>query len=223
MRHALVFPYGRSAIYACLRAQNLSTGEVVQPAYNCVVVAHATVVAGCRPLFVDSQPNDPNQDPDEMVDRVSARTVAVVPTSMFGMTFDAAALCDAIRRRNPKTLILMDCCQCFDARWRGSLLAAQGDAAVLAFGIGKPMTTLFGGAVLTDRSDLAKAVGGYRDATFTSRPLHAIVRRWVYFLSSWLALSSPAARLTDFLENADTPLHRYLLQLRARETIRLPA
>ena len=222
VRHALAFPYGRSAIYACLRALNLG-GDVVQPAYNCVVVAHATVLAGCRPVFVDAQPDCPNQDAAAMVERVNAGTVAVVPTSIFGMTFDAPALCDAIRRRNRNALILMDCCQCFDARWQGALLATQGDAAVLAFGIGKPMTSLYGGALLTNRDDLAAAARRQRDAHFSSRPLHLRAWRWIYFLASWLALSGPAVALTDVLENANTPLHRYLLTLRAREAIRLPA
>src|SRR5262249_14475144 len=165
MRHALLFPYGRSAIYSCFRALNLA-GDVVQPAYNCAVVGHATLLAGCRPVFVDVQAQSPNQDLDQMVDRVTAETAAAVPTRMFGIGFDAAALCRSIRRRNPNALILMDCCQCFDARWSGDLLAAQGDAAVLAFGIGKPMTTLYGGALLSNRDDLAAAVRRYRDATF---------------------------------------------------------
>lgn len=223
MRHALTFPYGRSAIYSCLRALAPAGGAVVQPAYNCVVVAHATLLAGCRPVFVDAQRNRPNQDADEMVDRVNAETVAVVPTSLFGMTFDAAGLCDAIRHRNGNALVLMDCCQCFDARWGGDLLAAQGDAALVAFGIGKPMTSLYGGALLTNRDDLIEAVRRQRDASFRARPLHSILRRWIYFLASWLALSGPAVSATDFLENADTPLHRYLLKMRARQTIRLPA
>ncbi len=221
VRHALVFPYGRSAIYACLRALHLG-GEVVQPAYNCVVVAHATVLAGCRPVFVDAQPDCPNQDAADMVERVHADTVAVVPTSIFGMPFDAVALCDAIRRRNRNALILMDCCQCFDARWHGASLAAQGDAALLAFGIGKPMTALYGGALLTNREDLAAAVRGYRDACFAARSSLSMLRRWFYFLASWLALSGRWVAVTDFLENADTPLHRYLLGMRAREAIRLP-
>lgn len=223
VRHALVFPYGRSAIHAFLRALTPGGAEVVQPAYNCVVVAHATVLAGCRPVFVDSQATSPNQDPEEMVQRVGSGTFAVVPTSMFGMTFDAPALCAAIRRRNPNALILMDCCQCFDAGWRGESLASQGDAAVLAFGIGKPMTTLLGGALLTNREDVYAAVRSHRDAIFVSRPLHSVFFRWGYFLSSWLALSGPAVGLTDWLENVDSPLHRYLLRLRAREEIRLPA
>lgn len=221
MRHALTFPYGRSAIYACLSALG-RVGEVVQPAYNCVVVAHAAVVAGSRPVFVDSETESPNQDPAQMADSVNERTVAVVPTSIFGIPFDAAALCEAIRRRNRDAFILMDCCQSFDARWRGAALAAQGDATVLAFGIGKPMTTLYGGALLTDRDDVAQTVRGFRDARFRRRRPYEVAARWAYFLATWLAFSNSGARLTDLLEHLETPLHRYLKGLRARDAIRLP-
>ncbi len=127
LSHAITFPYGRSAIYACLKALALAGGEVVQPAYNCVVVAHATMAAGCRPVFVDAQSHSPNQDHQAMVEHVGPQTVAVLPTSIFGIPFDAKALCEAIRSRNPKALILMDCCQCFDARWQGERLASQAN------------------------------------------------------------------------------------------------
>ncbi|RME49690.1 MAG: DegT/DnrJ/EryC1/StrS aminotransferase family protein, partial [Caldilineae bacterium] len=223
VREAITFPYGRSAIYAALRALGREGGEVVQPAYNCVVVAHATMVAGYRPLFVDAQAESPNQDEAQMVERVTSRTAAVIPTSIFGFPFDAAALCRAIRRRNPDALILMDCCQAFDARWQGERLTAHGDAALLAFGIGKPMTTLYGGALLTDQPALAERVRRYRDAHYRRRGGGASWRRRFYLLASWLALSGPLVRLTDWLEHADTPLRRYLLTLRAREAIRLPA
>lgn len=221
MRHALTFPYGRSAIYACLHALG-RVGEVVQPAYNCVVVAHAAVVAGSRPVFVDSETQSPNQDPSRMAEHVNERTVAVVPTSIFGIPFDAAALCEAIRRRNRDAFILMDCCQSFDARWKGAPLAAQGDATVLAFGIGKPMTTLYGGALLTNRDDIAQAVRSFRDAQFGRRRPHEVASRWAYFLATWLAFSNSGARLTDLLENLETPLHHYLKGKRARDAIRLP-
>ncbi|MGE3540971.1 MAG: DegT/DnrJ/EryC1/StrS family aminotransferase [Candidatus Tectimicrobiota bacterium] len=222
-RYAIAFPYGRSAIYACLRACRLVGSEVVQPAYNCVVVAHATVLAGYRPVFVDTQTADPNQDPEAMLERVGARTAAVIPTSLFGMSFDAAALCRAIRRRNPQALILLDCCQAFDAQWQGEPLLAQGDAALLAFGIGKPMTALYGGALLTDRDDIGCAVRHYRNTCFRQPTRWAVLQRWGYFLASWLALSGPLVALTDRLEHTATPLRRYLLTLRAREAIRLPA
>jgi len=222
VRHAIAFPYGRSALYAALKAVESPGGEVLQPAYNCVVVAHASFVAGYNPVFVDTLSDSPNQDPEQMIDKTTARTVAAIPTSIFGMNFDAADLSEAIRRRNKNAIIFIDCCQCFDARWNGQMLAACGDGAFLAFGIGKPMTSLYGGAFLTNRESLAQSVRIYRNATFTKRSGMAVVMRWLYFVSSWAALSVPFVRFTDAMVNTDTPLRNYLLTLRAHEAICLP-
>lgn len=221
MKYALVFPYGRSAIYSTLRALDRS-GQVVQPAYNCVVVTHATVLAGYAPVFVDNQPDDPNQDPQRMIDSVSNETVAVIPTSIFGQAFDVYTLTEAIRKKNPNALVLTDCCQAFDATWNGRYLAQAGDGAFLAFGIGKPMTTLFGGALLTNRDDLAQRVRSFCEREFTVRKL-ASVRLLLYGMASWLALATPLATITDWLEFSDSPLHRYLTKFRSRSSIALPS
>jgi perosamine synthetase len=223
VRHAITFPYGRSALYVALKAVDMPAGDVIQPAYNCVVVAHASFLAGHNPVFVDTLPDSPNQNPEQMIDRTTSRTVAAIPTSIFGMNFDAAGLCEAIRRRNKNVIIFIDCCQCFDARWNGQMLAGYGDAAFLAFGIGKPMTSLYGGAFLTNREILAQSVRRYRDDTFTRRSGMAGVMRWLYFVASWAALSGPFVRFTEAMVNTDTPLRNYLLTLRSREAIRLPA
>jgi perosamine synthetase len=223
VRNAITFPYGRSALYAALKAIDRPGGEVIQPAYNCVVVAHASFMAGYNPVFVDTLPDSPNQDPEQMIDRTTSRTVAAIPTSIFGMNFDAANLAEAIRRRNKNTIIFIDCCQCFDARWNDEMLAACGDGAFLAFGIGKPMTSLYGGAFLTNLESLGRSVRRYRDATFARRSGMSGMMRWLYFVASWAALSVPFVRFTDAMVNTDTPLKSYLLTLRSREAIRLPA
>jgi dTDP-4-amino-4,6-dideoxygalactose transaminase len=127
-----------------------------------------------------------------------------------------------IRRRNRDACVIVDCCQAFDARWGGNLINHAGDGALLAFGIGKPMTTLYGGALLTNRRELATAVRTFRDLTYRRPGSMAVFRRWFYFMASWAALSTAMVSLTDYLINADTPLSRYLWKLRARETIRLP-
>jgi dTDP-4-amino-4,6-dideoxygalactose transaminase len=49
------------------------------------------------------------------------------------------------------------------------------------------------------------------------------VMRWFYFISSWLALTTPFVRFTNLMMNTDTSLRRYLLTLRAHESIRLPS
>ena len=219
---AIVFPYGRSALYAALKSLNCPAGEVVQPAYNCVVVAHATIAAGHRPVFIDTEASLPNQNADQMVQAVGSKTVAVIPTSIYGMTFDVETMREDIRRRNRDACIIVDCCQALDARWGKNLIMHAGDGALLAFGIGKPMTTLYGGALLTNRRELATAVRTFRDRTYRQPGRIAVFRRWFYFIASWAVLSTAMVSLTDYLINADTPLSRYLWKLRAREAIRLP-
>jgi perosamine synthetase len=216
MKHALVFPYGRSAIHAALSAFELR-GNIVQPAYNCVVVAHATVLAGARPVFVDCQPNDPNQAQDAMIDAVDERTAAIIPTCIFGMTFDAPALVSALRRKNSRALILMDCAQSFDVSWRKERIISQGDAAILAFGIGKAMTTLFGGALLTNRDDLARALRNYRARAFRSPGRFRTWGQLGYFLASWIAVTGIGANAADWIERRGA-----FNALRSRESIRLP-
>lgn len=220
MKHALMFPYGRSALYACFRALDLH-GEIVQPAYNCIVVAHATVLSGNRPVFVDCQRDDPNQDAEAMVRAINARTVAVIPTSIFGMSFDAPALVRAIRARNPQVLIVMDCAQCFDARWNGALIAQQGDVAILAFGIGKAMTMLFGGAVLTNHDGLYQRLADYRARAFASPSWGYTFLRLAYFVGGWLATTELGAFWFDVFERSALQASS-LATLRARDSIRLP-
>jgi len=222
MAEAILFPYGRSAIHAALAVLAPPGGEVVQPAYNCAVVTHATVCAGMKPVFVDTGRDDPNQDPAAMAAAVSERTSAVVPTSIFGLSFDAAALVAAIRKRNPRALIVLDCAQSFDATSRGSMLARQGDVAVLAFGLGKPMTTLYGGALLTDRAEFAEPLRRYRDEFGRRRNPVEVASRYAYLFASWIALLPAVVPVTEWLEQADTPLRRHLLRQRSRDTIALP-
>jgi len=221
VRDAILFPYGRSAIYAVLRAMDLR-GNVVQPAYNCVVVAHATVTAECAPVFVDCENTNPNQDADAMLDAVNAETAAVIPTSIFGHTFDAPQLVASIRRKNKNAFVLLDCAQAFTTRWQNELLAVQGDAAILAFGVGKAMTTLFGGAVLTMRAEVAARVREWRAHKFSAPTLSHLLLHRIYFAATWAATSEWGTVLTDWVENSGVLKTILFKNLRSREAIRLP-
>ncbi|CAG0945907.1 partial dTDP-4-amino-4,6-dideoxy-D-glucose transaminase, partial [Anaerolineae bacterium] len=110
-----------------------------------------------------------------------------------------------------------DCAQSFDVRWQGNLVAAHGDAAILAFGIGKAMTALFGGALLTNRRDIAQTVQNYRDHSFRSSSMAHSLGRLAYFAASWLAVNGFGVNATDFVERLGA-----LNAFRSRESIRLP-
>src|SRR5512138_2304565 len=61
-RYALAFSYGRSALWAFFKALELEKAEIIMPAYTCVVVAHAAVLSGNIPRFVDIDLTDYNMN-----------------------------------------------------------------------------------------------------------------------------------------------------------------
>ena len=83
-QHSIAFPYGRSALWAVLNTMGLKGIEVVQPAYTCSVVAHATVLSGNIPVFVDCNLTDYNMDLEKFSGAITALTEAVIPTQIFG-------------------------------------------------------------------------------------------------------------------------------------------
>jgi perosamine synthetase len=51
--YGVMFQHGRSGLYALFKIWELDNDEIICPAYTCVVVAHAIVLSGNIPVFVD--------------------------------------------------------------------------------------------------------------------------------------------------------------------------
>jgi len=74
MKHALLLPFGRSAIYFFLGASGTRGAKVILPAYNCRVVASTVVASGNIPFFVDCGKGGFNMDIEDAVRNVDRET-----------------------------------------------------------------------------------------------------------------------------------------------------
>ena len=123
-RYALAFPYGRSALWAFFKALGIEGAEVVQPAYTCSVVGHATVLSNNIPVFVDISLNDYNMDLDLFRKAITPRTRAVLPTHLFGYPMDVDSVNQIVReaesRFGQRIYIIQDCAHSFEAEWQGN-------------------------------------------------------------------------------------------------------
>ena len=111
-KHAIAFPYGRTALVGILRALKLSEAEILCPSYTCVVVQHAIVTSGNIPVFIDSDPIDFNMNLDLVDQAITKNTKAIVVTSLFGYPVKLD-LIDRIRKRHPDLIIIQDCAHSF--------------------------------------------------------------------------------------------------------------
>lgn len=211
-RAAVAFPYGRSALWAFLRSVGLEDAEVVMPAYTCSVVAHAVVLSGNQPRFIDIRLSDYNMDLDLLARVIGPRTGAIVATHLFGYPLDLDRLeqivRDAERRHGRKIWLVQDCAHAFGATWKGRLVGRCGDTALYGLNISKMITSIFGGMLTFQDENLARKVRAWRDLNFSAaRPAKNWLRR-MYLLAVYPGFSGPGYRLNFWLQNHTRVLNR---------------
>jgi dTDP-4-amino-4,6-dideoxygalactose transaminase len=186
--HAVAFPYGRTALLVLFEALGLKDREIILPAYTCVVVAHAIVLSGNRPVFVDSEAGGFNMDLDKAEAAITERTGAIITTSIHGYPVDLDRLA-ALSDGHPDVTVIQDCAHSFGARWKGRLVNQAGKAAVFGLNISKIMTSIFGGMVTTDDDALAANLRAARDRRLTGSHQRGLAR--ALYLSAALPALSP--------------------------------
>ena len=208
-KHALAFPYGRSAIWAFFKALGIVKAEIIMPSYTCAVVAHATVLSGNIPRFVDINLTDYNMDLDQVAAGINEFTRAIVATHLFGYPMDVDRIStiarDAEARYGHKIWVIQDCAHAFGARWQGKLVCNEGDVALFGLGISKTITSIFGGMLTTHNAELAARLRDWRDSHFVRPGTLKSLRRCLYLLSIYPAFNKHIYGLVNWLEEK-TPL-----------------
>lgn len=199
--HAVAFPYGRTGLIMLLEALGLKGKQIVCPAYTCVVVAHAIMVSGNEPVFVDSRSDDFNMDLDLVPGLISDRTGAIIATSIFGQPVDLDKL-DAIRKQFPGIVIIQDCAHSFSAEWKGRPVQREGNAAIFGLNISKLITSIFGGMVTTDDEALANSLREIRANNLKPASSGKSLRRLLYLLAVYTAFWGPVYGIINRLERS---------------------
>lgn len=223
---AIAFSYGRAAVATFLESLGIRGAEVVQPAYTCSVVAHATVVSGNVPRFVDARLPDFNMDLADLEAAITPRTRAVIVTHLFGYSMDVDAARAIVKRaeraHGHRIWILQDCAHSFGARWRGRLVTSEPDAAVFGLNISKTMTSIFGGMLASSDPEVLEAVRRRRDARVSIPSIAKSAWRRAYLLGAAAAFSRAGYAATYFLQTRTPTLDRLTRAYHLDDGIRFP-
>jgi perosamine synthetase len=149
--------YGRMAFYYILKAMNLPAGgEIIVPALTFWVVPEIARVAGLTPVFVDVDPVSFNMTPEAFERAITPRTVAVVPTHLWGLPCDMEEIAEIAHRHHIP--VIEDCAHAFGATYRGRPVGTLGDAAFFSFQMIKPLNTYGGGMAVTRDLQLSRRI-----------------------------------------------------------------
>mgnify|MGYP001000305330 CR=1 FL=1 len=148
---------GSAALLVSLHALGIDYGaEVIVPAYTFMATATACLLAGVMPVFVDVEPDTYTMDPAALEAAITPRTQAVIPVHIAGLPADMDRILDVARRHG--LAVIEDACQAHGAAWKGRRVGALGDLGCFSFQSSKNINAGEGGAIVTDRQDLAERV-----------------------------------------------------------------
>jgi len=158
---ALGVTSGSAALKVALTALDVGPGdEVICPAFTFMATYEAVLEVGGIPVMADID-DTLNLDPDDIPNKITPRTKAVIPVHMCG----APARIDRIMKaaKKHKLLVLEDNAQGCGSSYKGKMLGSFGHMGIFSFDHYKTITTGEGGMIITDDIDLYHRAEWYHD------------------------------------------------------------
>jgi UDP-2-acetamido-2-deoxy-ribo-hexuluronate aminotransferase len=173
--HCITVASGTEALLIALMALDLKPGdEVITTAFSFAATAEVIVLLGGRPVFVDIEPDTCNIDAALIEARITPRTRAILPVSLYGQCADMDAI-NAIAARHGLAVI-EDAAQSFGAGYQGRHSGNLGTFGCTSFFPSKPLGCYGdGGAIFTSDAALAQACREIRVHGQSARYTHTRV------------------------------------------------
>ena len=158
---------GTAAVHLGLLACGVGQGdEVCVQSFTFCASSHPITYLGATPVFIDSEPNTWNMDPDllekailDRKEKTGKYPKAIVPVALYGMPYN----CDRIMAIADKygIPVVEDAAEGFGSRYKGQVLGTFGRYGVLSFNGNKMITTSGGGALVCDNAELKNKILWY--------------------------------------------------------------
>jgi perosamine synthetase len=155
LRNIFFVNSGMAAFQLILGAlQQLSRNkEVILPAYTAPSLVPIIQSCGLRPVLCDINLADFNIDLDLLPQAVSADTLCIVPTYLFGLGIKGV---QDLKKKYPGIFIVEDCAQSMGTVIGGKPSGSFSDISFFSFNRGKNLPTYGGGFIATNSDPLAQ-------------------------------------------------------------------
>lgn len=156
-KHAIAVNSCTAALHVALAAHGVGPGdEVITTAVTFPATANVVIHQGATPVLVDVDPTTLNVTPEAIEAAITPRTKVIIPVHMAGQPADMDAIWDIARRHG--LAVIEDAAHAIGAEYRGRRVGGLDGslASCLSFYPIKNMTTIEGGAILTNDDDFAE-------------------------------------------------------------------
>lgn len=246
-KYAITTSSGTAAIFLSLHALGISKGdEVIVPSHTFIATVSPILHLGAKPIFVDIDIETYTMNPEDIEQKISRRTKAIIPVHLYGHPADMGAILDIANDNDIR--VIEDACQAHGAIYNGMKVGSIGDIGCFSFFPSKNMTVAGdGGMITTNDDELAERIGMLRDQgrkekyihellgfNFRLSEIHAAVgRQQLKHLPKWIELRREIANyyneLLDDIDQIITPsekewakhvYHLYVIRTKHRDMLK---
>lgn len=157
VKHAVAMNSGTSTLHAALEACGVEPGdEVISPALTVIMDTTATIHANAVPVFADVNPHTFTIDPQDIERKITKKTKAIIPVSLYGLPADMDPIMKIAARH--KLTVIEDNAQCMLSTYKGRKTGTIGHMASYSFENTKHVSCGEGGMIITNNERLARTV-----------------------------------------------------------------
>ncbi len=169
---------GTAAVHLALIACDVEAGdEVLVQSFTFCASSHPITYLGATPVFIDSERESWNMDPELLEEAVKDRIAktgkkpkAIIPVALYGMPYQIDRIMEIADRYGIP--VIEDGAEGFGSFFDGQSLGTFGRYGVLSFNGNKMITTSGGGALICPDTDSAREILWYATQARESYPYY---------------------------------------------------
>ena len=174
-KHCVTVASGTEALLISLMALGIERGdEIITTPFTFVATAEVIVLLGAKHVFVDIEPDTCNIDAGTIEAKITSKTKAIMPVSLYGQVADMDEINVIAAKHNLP--VIEDAAQSFGAEYKGKKSCNLSTIGCTSFFPSKPLGCYGdGGVIFTDDDDIATACREIRVHGQSQRYVHTRV------------------------------------------------
>ncbi|MCG9639521.1 DegT/DnrJ/EryC1/StrS family aminotransferase [Vibrio sp. Isolate34] len=160
-----LFSNGTLGLCAALTVLELE-GEVITTPYSFIATSNSILLSGLKPVFIDIDPYTFNLKPELIEAAITDKTTAIMPVHVYGNPCDHEKIQSIADKYGLK--VIYDAAHAFAVQESNKSVLTYGDMSILSFHATKTYSTVEGGAVVCNSSELKEKLEQYKSFGFES-------------------------------------------------------
>lgn len=223
-KYGIAVSNGTAALEVAMQALEIEPGdEVIMPTFTIISCAMAVTKLGAVPVFVDSDLHTWNMNVDEIEDKITPRTKAILLVHLYGLPAEVDKILEVAHKYDLR--VVEDAAEMHGQTYKGRPCGSFGDISTFSFYPNKHITTGEGGMIVTNDFELAERCRQLRNLCFRKdvRYIHDEISDNYRFTNLQAAVGlAQLERLDEFIEKKRRMGRYYTEELQSVRGIQLP-